>query len=102
MDLMNQMHLRAFIFVTDCFENEMKTSCPNDLETRIRIIDEIMRDSVCERFKGHISVEKLNPLYKKYYELICEKNPKEILNFSCISPSVRFMLSVLIVWSVLT
>lgn len=81
-DLMNQMHLRAFFFVTDCFENEMKPSCPNDRKTRIKIIDEIMNDSMCERFKGHIPVEKLNPLYQKYYELICEKKPKEILRFT--------------------
>ena len=81
-DLMEQMHLRAFFFVTDCFENEMKPSCPNDRTTRIKIIDEIMKDSICERFQGHIPVDKLNPLYQKYYELICEKKPQEILSFT--------------------
>jgi len=82
LDLMDQMHLRAFFFVTDCIENEMKKLCPNDLETKVRIIDEIMNDSICERFKGHIPVEKLNPLYQEYYKLIYEKKPREILSFT--------------------
>lgn len=82
MDLMDQMHLRAFFFVTDCIENEMKQSCPNDRDVKVKIIDEIMNDPVCERFKGHIPVEKLNLFYKKYYQLICEKRPKEILSFT--------------------
>lgn len=82
LNLMDQMHLRAFFFVTDCFENEMKASCPNDRETSIRIIDEIMSDSLCERFQGHIPLDKLNPLYQKYYELIYKKKPEEILSFT--------------------
>lgn len=82
LDLMDQMHLRAFFFVTDCIENEMKKLCPNDLETKVRIIDEIMNDAICERFKGHIPVEKLNPLYQEYYKLIYEKKPREILSFT--------------------
>ena len=82
MDLMDQMHLRAFYVVTDCFENEMKASCTNDLQTKVQIISEIMNDSICEAFKGHIPVEKLNPLYQGYYHLICEKKAKEILSFT--------------------
>lgn len=82
MDLMNQMHLRAFFFVTDCIENELKESCPNDKKTRIKIIEEIMNDSLCQRFQGHIAIEKLNVLYKKYYELICQRKAEQILTFT--------------------
>ncbi len=82
MDLMNQMHLRAFFFVTDCIENEMKPLCPNDTATKIKLIKEIMDDPICQRFYGHIPVEKLNPLYRKYYELIMQKKAKEILTFT--------------------
>lgn len=78
MDLMSQMHLRAFFFVTDCIENELKPLCPNDMETRIRLIQEIMNDSICERFIGKIPVEKLNSLYQDYYKLIVKKDAKGI------------------------
>lgn len=80
MDLMDQMHLRAFFFVTDCIENELKPLCPNDMETKIKLIEEIMNDSICERFIGKISIEKFNPLYKEYYKLICKKDAKGIFN----------------------
>ena len=80
LDLMDQMHLRAFFFVTDCIENEMKKLCPNDFKTRIRIISDIMNDPICERFKGHVPTEKLNPLYQEYYKLIFEKNAKGLLS----------------------
>ena len=82
MDLMDQMHLRAFFFATDCIENEMKPLCPNDKKTRIKLIEEIMNDPICERFYGHIPVEKLNPLYRKYYELIHKKKAAKILSFT--------------------
>lgn len=82
MDLMDQMHLRAFFFATDCIENEMKPLCPNDKKTRIKLIEEIMNDPICERFYGHIPVEKLNPLYRKYYELIHRKKAAKILSFT--------------------
>lgn len=82
MDLMDQMHLRAFFFATDCIENEMKPLCPNDKKTRIRLIEEIMNDPICERFYGHIPVDKLNPLYRKYYELIHKKKAAKILSFT--------------------
>lgn len=82
MDLMDQMHLRAFFFATDCIENEMKPLCPNDKKTKIRLIEEIMNDPICERFYGHIPVEKLNPLYRKYYELIHKKKAARILSFT--------------------
>lgn len=78
MDLMNQMHLRAFFCVLDSIENELKPLCPNDMDTRIRLIEEIMNDSICERFVGKIPVEKLNPLYQEYYKLICKKDAKGI------------------------
>ena len=82
MDLMDQMHLRTFFFVTDCIENEMKPLCPNDKKTKIRLIEEIMNDPICERFYGHIPVDKLNPLYRKYYELIHKKKAAKILSFT--------------------
>lgn len=78
MDLMNQMHLRSFFCVLDSIENELKPLCPNAMETRIRLIEEIMNDSICERFVGKIPVEKLNPLYQEYYKLICKKDAKGI------------------------
>ncbi len=82
LDLMDQMHLRAFFFATDCIENEMKPLCPNDKKTKIRLINEIMNDPICERFYGHIPVEKLSPLYRKYYELIHKKKAARILSFT--------------------
>ena len=82
MDLMDQMHLRAFFFATDCIENEMKPLCPNDKKTKIKLIEQIMNDPICGRFYGHIPTEKLSPLYRKYYELIHEKKAAKILSFT--------------------
>lgn len=82
MDLMDQMHLRAFFFATDCIENEMKPLCPNDKKTRIKLIEQIMNDPICERFYGHIPTEKLSPLYRKYYELIHKKKAAKILSYT--------------------
>ncbi len=82
LDLMPQMHLRAFFFATDCIENEMKPLCPNDKQTKIKLIEEIMNDPICERFYGHIETDKLNPLYRKYYELIHKKKAAKILSFT--------------------
>lgn len=81
-DLMDQMHLRAFFFVTDCIENEFKPLCPNDKKTRIKLISEIINHPICDRYYGHIESEKLNPLYRKYYELIHEKKAAKILSFT--------------------
>lgn len=80
MDLMPQMHLRAFFFVTDCIENEMKPSCPNDKETRIKLVREIMDHPICDRYYGHIAIEQMNPLYRQYYQLIHEKNAEKIFS----------------------
>ncbi len=82
MDLMDQMHLRAFFFATDCIENEMKPLCPNSREKKIELINQILNHPICERFYGHIPTEKLSPLYRKYYELIHEKKAEEILDFT--------------------
>lgn len=81
-DYMPQMHLRAFFSIADCILNEMKPLCPNDKETKIKIVQEIMDNPVCERFKGNIPVEKLNPLLRGYYELICKKDAKGIFTFT--------------------
>ena len=78
LDLMPQMHLRAFFFVTDCIENEMKNDCPNDMPTRIKLIESIMNHPICERYYGKIQIEKMNPLYQQYYKLIHEKDAKGI------------------------
>lgn len=80
MNLMPQMHLRAFFFVTDCIENELKPLCPNDMNTRIKHINEIMNHPVCDRYYGHIPIEKMNLLYQQYYKLIHEKNAKRIFS----------------------
>lgn len=82
MDLMDQMHLRAFFFTVECIENEMKPLCPNDKAAKIKLIEQIMNDPICERYYGHIEVEKLNPLYRKYYELIYKKKAAKILSFT--------------------
>lgn len=81
-NLMPQMHLRAFFFVTDCIENEMKPSCPNDRATRVAKVEEIMNHPICDKYYGHIQTEKLSPLYRGYYKLIHEKNAKEIFSFT--------------------
>ncbi len=82
MDLMPQMHLRAFFFAIECIENEMKPLCPNDRSKKIELINEIMNHPICDRYYGHIPVEKLNPLYQKYYQLIHQKKASEILDFT--------------------
>ena len=81
-DLSDQMHLCAFFFAMAGIENELKPDCPNDKKTRIKLIEQIMNDPICEKFKGHIPTEKLNPLYRKYYELICKKKAAKILSFT--------------------
>ena len=81
-DLMNQMHLRAFFFVTDCIENEFKPLCTNSRERKIELIVEIINDPICKRFKGHIETEKLNELYRKYYELIFNGKAEDFITFT--------------------
>lgn len=81
-DLTDQMHLRAFFFVIECIENEMKPLCPNDRVKKIELIEQIMNDPICERYYGHIEVEKLNPLYRKYYELIHEKEAAKLIDYT--------------------
>ena len=80
LNLMDSMHLRAFYYITDCIENEMKPTCPNDEKTRINIIQGIMNHPLCNRYYGHISIEKMNPLYQQYYRLIHDKNAKGVIN----------------------
>lgn len=81
LDLMPQMHLRNFFFVTECIDNEFKPLCPNSREKKIELVKEIVNDPLCERFYGQIPLEKLNPVYKKYYELIRKKNAEKIVDF---------------------
>lgn len=82
LDLMKQMHLRAFFFVTDCIENEFKPLCTNNHEKKIELIEEIIKHPICHRFKGHIETEKLNELYKKYYELIFDGKAEDFITFT--------------------
>ena len=77
-DLMQQMHLRAFFFVTDCIENELKPTCPNDMDTRISLIKEIMDHPICEKYYGKIPIEKMNWLYQQYYKLIHKKDAEGV------------------------
>lgn len=81
-DLMKQMHLRAFFFVTDCIENEFKPLCTNPRERRIELIDEIISHPICQRFKGYIETDKLNDLYNKYYELIFDGKAEDFIDFT--------------------
>ena len=80
LQLMDSMHLRAFYYVTDCIENEMKPTCPNSMETRINNIQIIMNHPICNKYYGHIQIEKLNPLYQHYYKLIHKKNAKGVFS----------------------
>ncbi|MBQ5592699.1 MAG: glycosyltransferase [Clostridia bacterium] len=82
LDLMDQMHLRAFFFATDCIENEMKPLCPNNISKRIELINEVINDPICERFKGHIQTDKLSPLYRKYYEFIVKKKAEKFIPYT--------------------
>ena len=81
LDLMPQMHLRNFFFVTECIDNEFKSLCPNTREKKIELVKEIINASICERFYGKIPLEKLNPEMKKYYELIVKKDAEKIVDF---------------------
>lgn len=81
LNLMSQMHLRAFFFACECIDNELKPTCPNDKETRIKLVEEIMNDPICDRFYGRIEVDKLNDLLKGYYKYIHEKKAEKLLDF---------------------
>ena len=80
MDLMDQMHLRAFFCVLDSIENELKSTCPNDDVTKLKLIQEIIDDDICKRFYNHIPLGELNSLYREYYKLISKRDAKGILN----------------------
>lgn len=80
-DLMPNMHLRAFVFVIDCIENERKPLCPNSREKSIELISEIVNDPLCKRFYGQLPLEKFNPLYKKYYKLVYKKKAEKIFDY---------------------
>ena len=79
LNLMDQMHLRAFFSVTDAIENEFKPTCKNNRKTKIRIIKEIMKHPICDRFKGHIPVDELNELLRNYYICIEKKTPEKLI-----------------------
>lgn len=79
--LTEQMHLRAFFFVTDAIENEMKADCPNDEREKIRIVSEITKHPVCEKFAGHIPCGELNPLLQGYYSFILKKDAAGLFAF---------------------
>lgn len=80
-DLNNQMHLRAFFSVTDAIDNEFKPTCKNSFGTKVKIIKEIISHPICDRFKGHIPVDKLNNLLKHEYKYILSKSPVKLLMY---------------------
>ena len=81
-NLMPQMHLRNFFFVIECIQNELKQSFPFNEKKRIELISEIINHPLCERYYGKIEVERLMPLYQKYYELINKKSAKQIIKYT--------------------
>ncbi|MBQ7645877.1 MAG: glycosyltransferase, partial [Clostridia bacterium] len=82
LDLMPQAHLRAFFWVTDCIENELKDSFPYDEEKRVELIREIVEHPLCDRYYGKIDVSRMTPLYRKYYKLIRRKDAEGIITFT--------------------
>lgn len=86
-DLMPQMHLRCFFFVIECIQNELKPAFPYDEKKRLELISEIVNHPLCDRYYGHIEIEKMKPLYQKYYELIHKKDAKEIIRYTKIYES---------------
>lgn len=66
-DLISQMHLRAFFFATETIENEFKTDCKNNRKQKTEIISEIINDPICKNVLGKIETDKLcEPLLKCY------------------------------------
>ena len=82
LDLMPQMHLRAFFWVTDCIDNEFKPLCPNDENVKLGKIREIVEHPLCERYYGIIEIGQMSLLYRKYYELIHNKDAEGIISFT--------------------
>lgn len=82
LDLMPQMHLRAFFFACECIDNELKPTCPHDRKTSEKLIAEIINDPICDRFYGHIEVDKLNLLLRAYYKFIHEKKADKFIPFA--------------------
>ena len=80
-DLMPQMHLRAFFFALECMENELKPAFPYDEKTRLEKITEIVSHPICERYYGHIPIEKMEESYQKYYVLFHRKDAKGIVKY---------------------
>lgn len=81
LDLMDQMHLRAFFSVTDCIDNEFKPTCKNSFRAKVKIIKKIINHPICERFVGYIPVDKLNDLLKHEYIYIQKKAPVKIVMY---------------------
>lgn len=73
-DLMDQMHLRAFFFVTETIENEFKTDCPHSKKEILSELSTVLNDPVCNRFVEHIEAEKLCEVLKKCYEAVVTKD----------------------------
>ena len=80
-DLMPQMHLRAFFFALECIGNELKPSFPYDEKTRVEKISEIVSHPICEQYYGHIPIDKMAPRYLAYYDLIHCKDAKGIIKY---------------------
>jgi len=81
-DYSAQNHLRAFFFLTDCIENELKPSCPNSREQKICIIEEVMNDPVCSKIYGNIPLDSLDELLSAEYEYMQKKDAAGLLDFA--------------------
>ena len=69
-DLIPQMHLRAFFFATETIENEFKTDCKNNRKQKTEIISEIINDPICKNLLGKIETDKLcEPLLQSYHAI---------------------------------
>lgn len=80
-DYSAQMHLRNFFFVCECIDNEFKPTCPNSKQTRIEKINEIMSDTLCERFYDKIPTDKLNEQLRAYYKFVVAKDASGLYNY---------------------
>lgn len=77
-DLLSQMHLRAFFFVSETIENEFKTDCPHNKKETIRELNRILKSPVCDRFIGQIEIQRLCEPLKKSYEAVENKDAESL------------------------
>ena len=59
----------------------MKPAFPYDDKKRVELINEIVSHPLCERYYGHVPIEKMAPSYQAYYELIHRKDARGIIKY---------------------